>query len=142
MNEARSRVRSALRDVDDLITETFVDPPDVLAEGLRHFESHPAFVVRRVDLAPRRQDEHAVVVTVALHTGRLETEEARVADQIGDPAIVERPRMFVVVTLHPLQHEVAEPLRAPLRDTVTACRALLREHDASGLWNHGEAPRA
>src|SRR4029453_7246062 len=73
-----------LRDVHDLVAETLIDTPDVLAEGLSHLEGHLAFVVRRVDLAPRREDEHAVVVAAVVHTRRLETEEVRVADEIAE----------------------------------------------------------
>src|SRR5262249_28659983 len=130
------------RDVNDLVAETLIDTPDVLAEGLSHLEGHLAFVVRRVDLAPRRKDEHAVVVAVVVRTRRLETKEVRVADEIGYSAIIEGARMFLVVGFHPLQHEVAEALRAPLRDAVTTGCTLLREHDARRLRHHGEAALA
>src|SRR4030095_2528406 len=86
-DEAGPRVRSVLRDFHDLVAKTLVDTLDVLAEGLRHLEGHFAFVIRRVDLAPRREDEHAVIIAVVVHTRRLEAEEARVADEIGDPAV-------------------------------------------------------
>src|SRR5262249_33110309 len=70
-DETCPRVWGVLRDVNDLVAETLIDTPDVLAEGLSHLEGHLAFVVRRVDLAPRRKDEHAVVVAVVVHTRRL-----------------------------------------------------------------------
>src|SRR5262245_57506561 len=106
-DEACPRVWGVLRDVDDLVAETLIDTPDVLAEGLSHLEGHLAFVVRRVDLAPRREDEHAVVVAVVVHTRRRETEAVGFADEIRYPSVVEGARMFVIVGLHPLQHEVA-----------------------------------
>jgi hypothetical protein len=54
-DEACPRVRGVLRDVHDLVAETLVDTPDVIAEGLRRLEGHRALVVGRVDLAPRRE---------------------------------------------------------------------------------------
>jgi hypothetical protein len=84
-DEARPCVWGVFRDVHDLVAETLIDTPDVLAEGRCHLEGHLALVVRRVDLAPRREYEQAARVAVVVHTRRLETEEVRVADEIGIP---------------------------------------------------------
>ncbi len=94
-HERDSSIDQARRDIDEDVTGPSIDISERLAERHGVIERHDPFLVRRVDVPPRFEEEHVRLVAEGVYGPearcRINSSPDRVHDAIRNAAVEEHP---------------------------------------------------